>query len=337
MRLDLLVEFFDGCGPLRSEVAFAYDPEADAARELGEDVGRRYERRGADMAREVCGATDLFAVALDRSEVRVLDMKGRSYSDPWQLRAQAVAVSRRHGIDRVVAVFAYHQEDGGFVFGETMTLTALELDGIAGDLRAMKGEVARAFAVVEAGREPDVSEGPWCRWCPAFKHCRAKVGLVGELTRWSGPQGGLDEARAAQAAMVLERFADLVKAAWAELYEYARTTPIRLPDGRTFGMWPGRSTEMVVDVPRALDVLWEQIDEHSKMAVGTDKTSIEEAVKAWARANKKPIGKAVETVMQELRGAGALQKRPGEVKPRFYRTEDESPQSLPAGTYDEAE
>lgn len=191
---------------VRCEVAYAISSETGDVRELGEGIKRRYDARGD----EVPGTLDIEATGLDGRPV-VKDFKtGRAVtpcSRNWQMRAGAYALHRKTGAEEIVAQLVYVDEDGGVTIDEHV------FDAF--DLADFPAELRRVLAGIDAARESvargsvRVSEGEWCRYCPAFATCPAKTGLVRAMLP------DLTTIESTIAAMTPEQ----VGTAWAKLKE----------------------------------------------------------------------------------------------------------------------
>ena len=208
-----------------SEVAFAYDWRHDKARELGRGLNRDYSGLTAD---ELPGTADV--VGLTAEAVVVLDYKsgwkplGRP-RDSLQLLFYALAAARTYGRDRAVVGFI-RRLDGDPIYTRA-ELDMLDLDAAAARIRAL---MERPAPAVPGG----LVQGAHCQYCPAFGQCPAKLGLVrglfdGELPALDADTAPLVFERLVLAEEVLERVRHTVQ-------EYARSKPIRLPDGKVFGL-----------------------------------------------------------------------------------------------------
>jgi hypothetical protein len=303
LRLDQLLAFFDGCGPLRSETAFAYDPFTDTARELGENLGRQYSRNGAEREREICGALDLFAPARDAEEMRILDMKGRGAGDPWQLRTQALAVARAYGVTRAVCAFAYYQDDGSFILSRPMTLTALDLDEYAMDLSIMVGAARAADAKVQKQLAPDVSEGDHCQWCKAERYCPAKTALIrsasSDLATLPQTIGALTMEQRAAAYQVVRRYLPLLENVEKAIKASALAEPIDLGDGRVLMGCPGYEN---IDEQVATDII--------SSRVGTIEANEATTRKITKASIERALGAQAPAVIEAIRAAGGITEGP---------------------------
>lgn len=297
MQLETLLGFFAGCGTVRSEVAFAYDPETDTARELGENIERKYEEGGADMESEICGALDLHARVLGDDEVRIVDMKGRGKGDPWQLKAQAIAVARHYGVDRVTAIFAHHQPDGSFTWDDIATYEALDLDEIAAELRHMKARVTEARAHINSGHAPDVFEGDGCTYCPALRYCPAKTALVRSVSSLDNIRAdarALTMPERATAWLMVKTYKPLLEAIERSLKELAAEEPIDLGT-KEVRAYPGND-QLDAEIGRAVIA----------QNFGDDKAEASMSKRLTKAGIEKALGDEAARAIEMIRNAGGI-------------------------------
>lgn len=145
----------------KAEVAYAYDVQRDAARLIGENVGRGYEV----SASEIPGTID--ALALDDEHAHVIDWKTTSgfgagpadANDNWQLRLYALMVARAHRIDSVTIHVVRITPNG--VTSTSHTLDAFELDAVAHEVKRLVDAVPTALP----------QQGSHCHRCRAVAVC----------------------------------------------------------------------------------------------------------------------------------------------------------------------
>lgn len=279
---------------LACEVAFAWNWRAHTARELGRspDLPRRvdggvdYDKLGVDWSCEVPGTYDVVGV-VELQDLRSGNNENRikrgyvgdyksghvKYPAP-DLFAQtllgALCVRAVYGCDDVVVELIHIHDNGGH-HKARRTLNEWDLDVFARELTsvmlAIEAEHDNISGPGDAWAELTPREGPHCDYCPAFKACPAKVGLVrsipekllelgirpGTLPDEDGVErnalvltpGMLTVRNAAQAWMTLELIADVVNRAKDEVIGIAAFEEIPLPDGRVIGR--------VVNEKRSLD------------------------------------------------------------------------------------
>ncbi len=145
----------------KAEVAYAYDVQRDAARLIGENVGRGYEV----SASEIPGTID--ALALDDEHAHVVDWKTTSgfgpgpadAEDNWQLRLYALMVARAHRVDSVTIHVVRITTNG--VTSTSHTLDSLELDAVAHEVKRLVQSVPTALP----------QSGSHCHRCRAVAVC----------------------------------------------------------------------------------------------------------------------------------------------------------------------
>lgn len=220
---------------IRAEVAVAYDVATGLARELGCSIGRAYEGLAPF---EIPGTVDMVALAPGRA--LVVDWKSFEDVGPPEQNPQALfyalCFARIHGADEVTVAISYLGAGGT----RHATLDSFELETFAQRLQRVYGEAAEQKARVASGRLPDVSEGPWCKHCPAIASCPAKVALLRRIV--TGQEADdlammfpLDAETARAAYERLQSGKNLLRRVERALYAYAHETPIDLGGGRYFG------------------------------------------------------------------------------------------------------
>jgi hypothetical protein len=165
---------------LAAEVAFAYDLEHDAGRELGRGLERSYEGLSAW---ELAGTADVVGVAADA--VYVGDAK-TGWTEPTpaerngQLLFLALAAARAYEKPSAVVEIIRVKETGA-IWRDRAELDEFDLDCFADELAALRPRIHAAQAQAAEQGEPDVALGPHCRYCPAFTSCPAQRSLVMRL------------------------------------------------------------------------------------------------------------------------------------------------------------
>lgn len=304
----------------RLELAYAYNYQTRQARILGEGKSRDY----SDVTpEEFCGTADLIGGKDGRGVV--WDWKsGRNAGDPktaGQLLLAALAlVSIDDEMQEVEVAFCYLRDDGTY-FVDRATVDRFDLAAFAEKLKDLPRRIAIERDKIENGRQPDVSNGPWCRFCPAVAACPAKVALAkhfgaelltirDRITAMSPVERGKVYDKALQ-------YKDILDEVLAGIKESARIDPVELPDGRVL-----REVEWKVptkvDADVAEEVLTELHGERvAKEAVTVEKsttlTAIEGALRKVAQPGKLAGLKkqAIERVRQRggLKEGTALQVR----------------------------
>lgn len=156
---------------VEAEVALLWDMEWGAAEVLGRNIGRNY---GDAMSRGYVGSADYLRAAGD--VVEVVDLKtGRGeVTEPHrnpQLLLLALAAARHHRAQfaRVGLLLAPEGSEPRMVWGDEVTSDGLA--AFAARLDELPKRVASAATDVEA----HLSEGLWCRYCPARAACPRKA------------------------------------------------------------------------------------------------------------------------------------------------------------------
>lgn len=165
---------------VRTEVAYAIDVRARTARELGQNIGRHYERH-AITDDEMVGSDDIEGMRIDGIPV-VLDMKfGYERVAPCEVNAQMLTYCLARaivtGAPEVEGRIAYVAPEGT-IWVDSHTFTAFDLDGFANELEDAFDRVASARRVYVAGGDLNVATGEHCRYCGAMESCPAYVKLA---------------------------------------------------------------------------------------------------------------------------------------------------------------
>jgi SAM-dependent methyltransferase len=318
---------------LASEVAFAYDVAADTAREVGR--GSKVDYRTIDLAPfEIPGRADLVGVGNDAAYVADLKTGWSSATNArrnGQLLFLALAACRVYDRDSAIVELIYARPDGS-VWKDRAELDAFELDAFADRLRELPSRVAVAQKAIELNGEPNISQGPWCRYCPAFASCPAKTKLVraiGDGSEIAALQKlqPLTQATAATAYHRLRSAKELLAKVESAVYAYARETPIDLGDGQLLG-----------EVTREGN---ERLDGEIAYAVIREIHGVEIADAAVARSvTKKAIGEALRgkvprlapaerEVLDAIRAAGGSERPLRVVIEEYPRPTPATPKSDP--------
>ena len=150
---------------------------------LGNGLGRDYGELGP---KDVTGTADV--VLAGYWGVEVLDYKtGKTLPDPEhsaQLKHLALMAVKalRPAAQYVVAGFQRvrqdlrKKKDRWVVKDETVLLTRVDLDLHERRLKKALVVAEEVKRDIDAGRDPQVTEGPWCFFCPARFECPAKRG-----------------------------------------------------------------------------------------------------------------------------------------------------------------
>lgn len=215
------------------EVAFAWDPTRDTARELYRGSG---ERNYEDVEEhEVPGTADVIGLS-DEETVVVLDLKNGwrrlgAPAESLQLGFYAVAAARTTGATR--AIVGWVRLADGTPKYEWAELDAIDLDAMAERLKAV---LAAAADAADASKI-ELHEGDHCTYCPAFLQCPAKVTLLRELLALPEQPKVIPKE---QVGAMLERLwlgKEVLERTEKMLEEYVRAHPTKLPStGETYAL-----------------------------------------------------------------------------------------------------
>jgi len=132
-------------------------------------------------------------------------------------------------------------EDGEIDVSRPLELDAIETGSLAHDLRRARDRVLAARVQVATRQAPDVSAGPWCRYCPAQSSCPARVGLARAVLA-TDPETARDRILAMspdEGGALWERLQagkEMLKTIESSLKDLAERSPLALPDGSTLEM-----------------------------------------------------------------------------------------------------
>lgn len=221
-----------------AEVALALDVSTGGARVLGKGLNRGY--LSLIQPEEIPGTADVVRVEPD--SVFVADYKtGRNVhraSESWQMKMLGLMAARAFGRDVAVVQIIHLDVDGSVhknmeIFDEW-------------DLQEIMSKVVAAVKKIRSLRETgvtigDVVEGPWCRYCPSFRSCPAKVSLLNHLVATTDEElagqakAHLTESNAGQAYEMWRRMKRVVDEVGAAIHAYAESSPIDLGEGKVYG------------------------------------------------------------------------------------------------------
>jgi hypothetical protein len=261
------------------EVSFAWNIVTGECRELGSMIDRNYKLRDS----EIGGTADLV------NKTGVIDFKTgwKGVGPPeenWQILFYALCLSRIHDLPEVGVSVWYLQDDGSWnpvdAVVDTFHLAAFE-----SDLR-------------EALKGGPPNPGDWCRNCPSFTACPAKIGLIQSLSVGDKvvlAPARIDPENAAHAYERLQIVKEALGQAEAQIRAYAAENVIPLGDNLYFG--PVEVAKEVVDADKAFSI----IEQTHGMASGQGFT--------WS-TSKTAITKAYgKEMMEKLRAAGCVTEK----------------------------
>lgn len=178
-----------------SEVAFAYDVDADRADRLVLDGPRSYPRDG-----RIVGTADL--VGRTESGVFVADYKTGNAPrarDSLQLAALALFAARYAGADAAEVALIHVRSDGRY-WVDRHALDALDLDDTRDRLVRLRDRAQAAVDAYARGDLPRMTTGDHCTYCPAQRACPAIGAAVRALVPVDVPDA-IEAVKARMAAM----------------------------------------------------------------------------------------------------------------------------------------
>lgn len=237
-------------GETAAEVALAYDPSSDTAREIGRGM-ERAAYLAALRGGEIGCIVDV--VGLSPDAAYVADYKtGWRWVSPasWQLRFQALAVSRAYGRRSVTAQVVRVRDGENRAI--SATYDAWDLDGVAADLEQLLGRVAAVQARADDGKRPPTYPGEHCQYCPAQRWCQTRINLALALSGEDplaelGQVRALTPQQAGQAWRLLDLIEPIVAQAREDLKLLAREVPLPLGDGQFLGIVAGHRDRLDAD------------------------------------------------------------------------------------------
>ena len=292
-----------------AEVAYAYNPKTDAARTLGEGIGRDYCGISPD---EVVGTADY--VRADEDKVTIRDYKsGRGYTPPApdnpQLAFLALAACRAHGREEARVELHYVDDDGCARAVEAAELDALSLS----DFRWRLVDLMDAIKTCRDSPRPEYqSDGDslrWCRYCPAYNVCPAKGAATVQalaLAEAGKPSlATLVQSHPAQVFRAIAEAKSAIERAEELLKARALACPIDLGDGTLWGaQLKARESVVAEDAEAILSDLG--LGDACPREVSCNKASIKTAAKRAAKETGQPAAHIEREALEALRNAGAL-------------------------------
>lgn len=281
----------------RSEVPFAFDVSTGRGRELPKGAPRDYSDA---RPFEVCGTADV--VGRWSGELIVIDKKSfdrvPAAIENLQTGIAAVALSRAHKVDVVHVGIWYEVQPF-----DVVTFDVFDLDAMAIEIRRVVEHPSR-----------ELTEGAWCKHCPAQESCVKKQRLAIEVASGAAETrinlANLDDDEvAADAYDFANRLRLLLRRLDARLYARAGERPIALRGGKMFG-------RVVSQGNRQLDgrIAYDVIKELHGVEVA-DRAVTLEATQAGIEAALKdalPRGSATAAkakVMMQLDARGGVKQR----------------------------
>lgn len=178
-RIDV-AKIWDGLADIRVERVYALDVVGQLASELEKRDDNKYDRPDT----EFLGRCDYVAVAADGTPVAGDHKTGVDMGPPssrWQMRFFAIVLWLMNDRPAFVEIrFDYIAEDGSVkIVAERVGV--MDIEQWLGELAGLRGRLLAAKAVIEAGGVPNVRSGDWCKFCPTFHQCPAKLQFVRQV------------------------------------------------------------------------------------------------------------------------------------------------------------
>ncbi|HKQ65992.1 MAG TPA: hypothetical protein VJZ73_13340 [Methylomirabilota bacterium] len=346
---------------LSTEVAFAWNWVTQTARELGRNLGHRdYDLLRVDWSCEipctidVVGSAQVIVGGFARMRGYVGDYKTghTSYPRPnrfGQTMLGALCARSVLGLEDCI-VELIHIDDDGDSWPARDLVDEWDMDTFARELTETMESLPALVEAYDSGLAIVKHEGSHCAYCPGFKDCSAKVGLIRsipvELVKLGiapGANGELEVApnaitvrNAAMAYEACERIEAILRKVRAEVCGIAYHEPIPLSDGRVIERYTHK--RRAVDGRIAAAVLEERYGRAEAMTAVDIKVSID-GIRDVVVRNIDPKAKPrpkIETkkgdglldlVLRDIEGRGGLATNVGEeCKPHMPRKA-----KLPAG------
>jgi hypothetical protein len=295
--LEWLPRYSDG----KPELAIAYNPLTDTAREMAVKEGAREHRDYSDLrdgevplTMDLCG-TEMGAGFVDDWKFGAqqnLDEAERN----GQMRIASVAFARLRGLDTVHATLWIVDMDGQLRYSSTHTFDAFALDDIAAEMKELW---------LRIHDNPLPNPGPWCRnkWCNARAICpsTAQALVATPLAPLSLTIASHEDA--ARIHMQLsqgEKFLEEVK---RKLNQFVKENGrVELGDGTALEVVT-KSRDTIVPNDKSLDLLQKEgLMEAISWKVA--KKNIEDIIKLTAP--KRGAAKRMREVMEALEATGCV-------------------------------
>jgi CRISPR/Cas system-associated exonuclease Cas4 (RecB family) len=285
----------------KAEVAYAYDVQRDAARFIGESIGRGYEV----SATEIPGTID--ALALDDEHAHVVDWKTTSgfgpgpaeAEDNWQLRLYALMVARAHRVDSVTIHVVRITTNG--VTSTSHTLDSMELDAVAHEVQRLVKAVPTALP----------QQGAHCHRCRAVAVCPTTNDATTAIAPPAPIKLEISDDNAGALLMKLRQVQAACEQLEGALKLYAANKNeegIRLPSGKRW-VRVGVDRESInlngdANAEGIAIISMAGADKALEPKINVSKAGIERELKAQGLKGKE-LKQKLDSVMSELRAAGA--------------------------------
>ncbi len=224
-----------------AEVALAYDPFTETARELGRGLSHE-AARALRQPNEFVAIVDVLAIA--PAWVYVGDYKTGRNQNATAERAQvalaALAAARLYKREAARTEILRVRKDSHWRDGDA--LNAIELDLFADRLRELARQISAwraTFAESKGLMLPKAVEGEHCSYCESWTYCPAKTAAIKaavglDLVNLRGEIEQLLPDQAAQAREKVDRYLKPLLALRDFIKGYARATPIPTRSGKVY-------------------------------------------------------------------------------------------------------
>lgn len=334
---------------LATEVAFAMDMRGGGrVRELGRNLGHRDYTSLPDPPHPRAElAFTMDAIGVQRTGTETIGYAGdykagrTKYPPPdefGQTLLGGLAVMDAYDCDRVVLELIYIDEDGRS-YPVRRVVDAWDMEAVRESFMAGWRAIDDNEVEYLTGRPLAANEGAHCTYCPAYKHCPAKVALVRSipdtLTQMGvvrGEEGALEIARdavsvrsAGEMFLAAERIIEVLNKIKTEICGLAYHEPIALPDGRVIERIVTNRREL--DGRKAAAVLERRYGREEALTAIDLSVSID-AIKQLARKHmvkgeameRKRGGGVLDLILKEIEADGGLANNQSEsVKPHMPR------------------
>ncbi len=302
---------------LSTEIAVGYNWRNDTSRLLQPLEPRLYD---VDTSCEVALTLDL--VGVGDGEVYIGDYKGPygwlpEPEQSMQLGVGALAVARIFNASRAVVEYIRIRSDGT-PRKFWANLDTFGLENAAERIYTTMLAVDRLRGPIAAGTVPNVTEGPYCRYCPARQHCPAKTALIRNVLSDPKPipySQPLTPEEALTAYRKLKLVKEAISYVDAALYAYAKVEPIPLgPDAdgslRFFGELrrPGNEELDGPITHRVLTELYGGEAANTAVTMEVTKRAIGDVARKSLKDGEK-ITHVIDSIVDRVRDAGGS-KRP---------------------------
>lgn len=285
-----------------------------------ESYPKRPWARGEEPHGLHVGTADLVAISADGKKGYLRDYKtGRGHVPPpklnWQLMGLALMLARVYGLEEVNAGIIYVWEADSY---EThTTFDTMDLDAIEAELEDLFARLVSLDIDMKKGAVPQVSMGPWCKYCPAYASCPGQTRMLWSCIRdpkavINHLEERLDTGEATEVYRIWKVLHERVSHLGEALRGYALSVGgFPIGDGLMFG--PMRQTPRDhLDGTKLFRIMKElhgqDVAIKAIKLVGT-KAGIEEALRPQSHPKHNPLKALKQAVLDALREAGGVETK----------------------------